>query len=295
MQNDSHNKGEHWLILGCGYLGSEVARRLLASGAAVDALTRNVQQAESLRAMGVSRVIQARLDTTDWHEQAEGHYDGVLDCVSSAGGGMEGYRASYVGGMQSVVAWSKSRENALPLFLYTGSTGVYAQNDGSWVDEQAATSDQTERGAILCEAEQLIQTKLHAARRVILRLAGIYGPGRTYFIDQVREGQAIRGRAQNYLNLIHRDDAASAILKCSQTRQPHGLYNLSDNHPATREDIAAWVAEKYDLPCPAFDDSQTTRRNVPNRRICSNAIQQELGWVPAYPSYQHGFSSLMSV
>src|SRR5512134_230905 len=124
------------VIFGCGYLGSAVAGAALAAGARVEALTRNPGKAAALRAAGLGRVVVADLATPDWHAQLEPGPDFVVNTVSSGGPG--NYRRSYVGGMESILAWASATSSPAGTFVYTSSTAVYPQGGGATVDETAA-------------------------------------------------------------------------------------------------------------------------------------------------------------
>ena len=155
--------GKRLVIFGCGYIGAALAEVAQFAGAKVEALTRNGDKAAVLRAKGVPAVV-ADLASTDWHAQIRAGADFVVNCVSS--GGPEHYRASYVGGMQSVLAWAAMGSVPIGNFVYTSSTAVYPQGGGVTVDETADASGGTPNGAIIRESEQLLQSaKATAVRR----------------------------------------------------------------------------------------------------------------------------------
>ena len=100
---------ESVFIFGCGYVGTALAEYLIEQGVRVGALTRNREKAARLRELGVAEVIEAELDSSTWHAQVRGQYEAVVNCVSSAGGGLDGYRKSYVDGQCSILEWAKSQ------------------------------------------------------------------------------------------------------------------------------------------------------------------------------------------
>ena len=126
--------GKRLVIFGCGYIGSAVAEAALAAGARVEALTRNPGKAATLRALGLARVTVADLASADWHAQVETSPDFVVNTVSS--GGPESYRRSYVGGMQSILAWTSAVATPVGTIVYTSSTAVYPQGGGRTVMKQ---------------------------------------------------------------------------------------------------------------------------------------------------------------
>jgi len=287
------------VIFGCGYVGSALARAALAGGARVEALTRNPEKAGVLRAAGLANVVVADLVSADWHGQIAGGADLAVNCVSS--GGPDTYRQSYVGGMQSVLAWAAQGPVPVGTLVYTSSTAVYPQGGGAVVDESAPTDGSAPNGAIIRESEILLQqARPEAVRRhFILRLAGIYGPERHHLLDQLRAGLPVLGGSGSHrLNLAHRDDIVAAILACL-TAPPaigSGIFNVADSAPAPRGEVVAWLAERLGRPEPGFDGSTTVRRGgapMPDRVISSARIQRALGWQPQYPDYRAGFESIL--
>ena len=289
--------GKRLVVFGCGYVGAEVARQGVARGLRVTALTRNDAKAEALRADGIE-VIVADLASETWHAAIAGGADFVLNCVSSGGGGVEGARRSYVGGMNSIIAWARMR-GAAGTLIYTGSTSVYPQGEGARVDENAplATTG-SERARILIEAEDRLCANEGAwARWFVLRLAGIYGPGRHHLVEQVRAGE-VAGRGEHRLNLIYRDDIAAAIWAAfaAPSAMANEVFNLADDGAAPKAEITAWLAARLGLPPPRFSGEPTAgRREVtPDRVIVNAKAKAVLGWRPEYPSFREGYEKILS-
>ena len=292
--------GKRLVIFGCGYVGSAVAQAAIAAGASVEALTRNPGKAAALRALGLAKVVVADLASSDWHGQIAGGPDFVVNCVS-AGGGPDGYRQSYVVGLQSILAWAAAGGAPIGTLVYTSSTSVYPQGDGVVVDESAPAEGATPNGRTIRESEILLQNApANAVRRhFILRLAGIYGPERHHLLDQLQTGAAtLGGSGAHRLNLAHRDDIVAAILAClgAPPAVANEIFNVVDTAPARREEVVRWLAARLGRPMPAFDGATTTRRDgapMPDRVISSAKIQRVLGWKPQYPDYRAGFESLL--
>ncbi len=296
----SSSPGQRLVIFGCGYVGSAVAQAALAAGMQVEALTRNPVKAEQLRALGLAAVAVADLATTDWHAAIAPGAEFVVNTVSS--GGPESYRRSYVDGMQSILTWAATGRTPVGTLVYTSSTSVYPQGGGTTVDESAEAPGATPNGAIIRESEKLLESASPAAcaRKFILRLAGIYGPGRHHLLDQLRDGVlTLNGSGDHRLNLVHRDDIVAAILTC--LRAPASvsgdIFNVADTGPAMRSDVVRWLSAQLGRATPAFDGSATARRAgapMPDRVVSSGKIRQVLGWQPRYPDYRAGFESLLS-
>ncbi|MDB6169315.1 MAG: epimerase [Verrucomicrobia bacterium] len=301
--------GKHLVVFGCGYIGGEIARQALARDLRVTGLTRNAVTAEALRSSGVTAVV-ADLATDAWHEKVPAA-DFALDAVSSGGGGVEGYRRSYLAGMKSVLAWRDAKSPACAL-VYTSSTSVYPQDGGVAVDESAPVSPRDERAAVLIETEALILGRPQdepGPRPVILRLAGIYGPGRTHLVEQVRAGE-VSGWPDHPLNLIHRDDVCSAIWAALEggagRSQPvwrrlerhalHQVYNVVDDQPSRKAEVAAWLAARLGVSPPRFSGAPAGGRRAvtPDRIILNTRLKGELGWAPLFPSFREGYAKFLS-
>lgn len=290
-------RGKRLVIFGCGYVGSAAAARAIEQGMSVTALTRNEARAAELRRLGV-RVVVAALDSTSWHDAIGTGCEFVLNCVSAASPDLEGYRQSYVGGMQSIAAWVK-RGVTFGRFVYTSSTSVYPQGDGAVVDESASTEAASDRGALLLAAERLAFEAGAAARAetFVLRLAGIYGPGRHSLLEQVRGGM-VSGRGEHRLNLIYRDDIVDAIWACwsAQAGAGNTCFNLADNAPTPKSEVAAWLAQRLGVPPPQFtgEPGGTRRAVTPDRIIANGKAKSQLGWAPRHPSFRDGYATLLS-
>ncbi|MSU23897.1 MAG: NAD-dependent epimerase/dehydratase family protein [Opitutus sp.] len=288
--------GKRLVIFGCGYVGAEVARQAVARGWRVVALTRNEGKAATLRADGIE-VVVADLAGDAWHARIAGGADFVLDCVSSGGAGTEGYRRSYVDGMTSVLAWARTR-GAAGTLVYTGSTSVYPQDGGGRVDENASTDGVAERAKILLEAEALLRAGVGASGRwFVLRLAGIYGPGRHHLINQVRAGE-VAGRGAHRLNLIHRDDIVAAVwaLFDAAPEVANEIFNVADDGAAPKAEVVAWLASRLGVAVPRFTGEPAAGRRAvtPDRVIANEKLRAAVGWRPRYPSFREGYEKILS-
>ncbi len=286
------------VILGCGYVGGAVAGAARAAGLHVEALTRNRERAAELESQGVTAVIDD-IAGDAWHARLAPGPDFVLDCVGAGRGGLDGYRHAYVDGMRSLLAWTRSRPAGR--IIFTSSTSVYPQGGGAVVDEDAPTQGAEASGRILLETEALLR-EAGAARRqaIILRLAGLYGPGRHHLLDQVRAGTPeIAGEGTHHLNLAHRDDVAGAVmaLLAAPDLAAEEIFNVADDAAATKAEVVAWLAERLGRPAPRFTGGAASRRGgfaAPPDRIISNArLRSRVGWRPRYPSFREGYAAIL--
>ncbi|MGE9291374.1 MAG: NAD-dependent epimerase/dehydratase family protein [Puniceicoccales bacterium] len=288
------------VILGCGYVGSAIARKWLAEGKEVWGVSRNAETLALIEEAGFHPVV-AEVDGVEWHTQVPDRPEVVLNCVSAASIGVEGYRKSYLEGNRSLLRWAR---NAQPeKILYTGSTAVYPFTDGREVWEDDAGGDLSESGEIVLESERmLLEDEEFGARSTVLRLAGIYGPERSHLLEQVKKGNGVLpGRGDYFLNLIYRDDIVSAVDAVIASDQAGGrAYNLADGNSPTKEEMVAWLAERIGCPVPVFDPDATGGRRMrvnraggsPNRRVRIDRICKETDWQPSCPSFREGFDKI---
>lgn len=291
--------GQRLVIFGCGYVGSALAARAAAGGARVTALTRNPAKANALRAAGVSEVIVGELASAEWHERI-GQADWVVNCVSAAAPTVEGYRQSYVDGMKSILTWAGRQAQPVSTFVYTSSTSVYPQGEGAVVDESADTTHASANGRVLVESENLLRAAPAAAvrRSFILRLAGIYGPGRHYLLDQLRAGESPAGGSHR-LNLAHRDDIVAAMLAClgAPPEIASDVFNVADDAPAPKDEVLRWLAARLGQPAPAMvapvPGTRREGRATPDRIISNARLRSRLGWRPQFADFRAGYDAIL--
>ena len=299
MNAEAHGNfsGKRLVIFGCGYVGAQVADEAIQRGLRVTALTRNEAKAAVLRSKGVD-VIVADLADDAWHARIAGSADFALNCVSSGGAGIEGYRRSYLAGMESVLRWALQR-GPVGTLLFTSSTSVYPQGEGTLVGEDASTAGAGERGQIMSEVEARVRDSERACVRwFVLRLAGIYGPGRHSLLDQVRSG-SVAGAMEGRLNLIYRDDIWAAVWRAfgALPAITNQIFNVADDGAARRAEIVAWLAARLKVPVPRVSDEPPRghRPSTPDRIISNAKIKAALGWRPGYPTFREGYEKILSL
>jgi nucleoside-diphosphate-sugar epimerase len=308
MAADAHGNlsGKRLVVFGCGYVGAALAARATQAGVRVTALTRNEATAHALRAQGIE-VVVANLADSDWHQRIPAGPEYAVNCVSSGGAGLAGYRRSYVDGMRAIVDWARGAP--VGTFVYTSSTSVYPQGKATEpttsveiprVNESAPTEGARETGQVLLEAERLLRSAPAWRRYFILRLAGIYGPGRHHLLDAVREGtEEISGRGEHRLNLAHRDDIVAAIWAAllAPASVKDEIFNVADDEPATKAELMGWLAARLGRPAPRFSGvgHSARRAETPNRIIDNSKLKAMLGWVPVYRSFRDGYEKILSL
>jgi nucleoside-diphosphate-sugar epimerase len=273
------------LVVGCGYVGREVARRFHDRGWNVTAWTSSPASAEREGAAGF-RVSPVDIRDLDWVRrigERDGPYDWVVNCVSSGGGDAEKYREIYFNGTANLI-----RALVFGRILYTSSTSVYGQTDGSSVDEETPTETTTPTGEILLQTEEFVL----ARGGIVARLAGIYGPGRGAMLRRFLAGEStLDGDGSRWLNTIHRDDVASAIELLIEKNADSGVYNVTDQGGVTQRAAFEFLAEKLQRPLPpSAPPSPNRKRGYSNKQV-ANAKLRQLGWQPAFPTFLGGLAA----
>lgn len=282
------------LIVGCGYVGLPLGAELVRRGHAVSGLRRTADGARELRAAGVMPVV-GDVTQPGSLRALPGPFDWVVNTVSSSKGDADVYRSVFVEGTRNLIAWLAG--SGVEKFIHTSSTSVYAQVDGGTVTEDSPAEPKTGTGRQLVETENLLLT---AAREpsfpaVVLRVAGIYGPGRGHLFQQYLRGEAcLSGDGSRWLNMIHRDDVVGAVIAALERGTPGRIYNVADDEPVSQLEFFQWLAGQLDKPLPPFASGEGPvgrKRGVTNKRVSNRRLREELGWVPRYPSFREGYAA----
>jgi nucleoside-diphosphate-sugar epimerase len=265
------------LIAGCGYVGQATADLFHAAGWAVEGWT---QSAESAAKSAGKPYPVYEVDITDRARISAhaGIFDAIIHCASSGGGDADAYRQIYLNGARNLLdRFGGSR------MLFTSSTSVYAQRDGSWVTEESETKPARETGRVLVETEELVLG--HGG--IVARLAGIYGPGRSALLSKFLAGTAtIDPKNDRFVNQIHRDDIAAALfLLLNRPASPREIYNVVDDQPILRSECYRWLAQKLNRPVPPIGKSNQQGKRGESNKGVSNAKLRGLCWIPRYPTF----------
>lgn len=274
------------LIVGCGYLGLRVASKWQQQGHTVHAVTRSAERAASFQQQGLRPLVVDICEIPadlHWPE-----VDVVLFAVGFDRTAGRSQREVYVDGLRAVLERVSTRR-----VVYISSSSVYGQQQGEWVDETSPTEPTQPGGQLCLEAEHLVATlgekRQHAWS--ILRLSGIYGPGRLLSrVASLQQGEPLAGLPDAWLNLIHVDDAARAVTHLCERDEPARLYVVSDNLPVRRRDYYEELARLTGAPQPTFDSSQPARRGAGglNKRCQNTRLITELLPQLEFPDYRTG-------
>lgn len=268
------------LIAGCGYVGSALGVRLAAAGHEVFGLRRTASPLPE----GIVPVVADVGDAVSLTALPQA-LDAVVYAVSADAHDDAGYVSAYVAGPARLL--EALRGQAVRRFVFVSSTGVYHQQGGEWVDEDSPCAPTAFSGQRLLQGEQVVFAGAFPA--TIVRLGGIYGPGRTRLVESVRRGTArLPAGAPRFTNRVHRDDAAGILDHVLGMENPASLYVGVDREPAPEDEVLRWIAGKLGVPEPP----EGTPGELPGRggnKRCSSARLVAAGYRFLYPTYREGY------
>ncbi|HEX6962418.1 MAG TPA: NAD-dependent epimerase/dehydratase family protein [Lacipirellula sp.] len=295
------------IIFGCGYLGLRVGHLWLAASDRTLALTRHEDRAIELAAAGM---LTARGDVTEpaslVHVQKAFGIDAtppeaMLYAIGFDRSSATDIRAVYADGLKNVL---DAAPRSISRAIYISTTGVYGAAGGGWVDERTPPAPYRDGGKASLAAEQVLSEHPLGRRSAILRLAGIYGPARIPYLDELRNGDPLPVPIAGWLNLIHVDDAARIVVAVDawlksqfESNGPH-VFCVSDGVPTPRSEYYAEVARLIGAPKPSFStpppDSPAAARAAANRRVSNAKLMQTLQVPLAYPDYRKGLAAILA-
>lgn len=268
------------LIVGTGYIGSNLAIHCKTMGWQVAGITRSIQKAAELNHVGIHPIIVNITQTDSLIELPKAKY--VVFCASPDKRKDKGYEEIYITGTNHVLASLKTKPDRI---LYVSSSGVWPENNGNWVDESIPALPKHKRNTILLEAEFQIKRAPHPY--TILRLGGIYGPDRNR-IQALAKSSWPTTDTDSYLNLIHRDDAVSAIFFLLQNETTNEIYAGVDDLPVKKSEFTKWLCEQLNLK-----DKTTINTSAISGKKVSNKKLKNKGFQFLYSSYQEGYKTLI--
>lgn len=274
------------LLAGCGDIGTGLGEHLLAHGARVSGLKR---QPGNLPA-GFEQLAGDFGQPSSLTPLQNRYFDYVVVTLTPSAYNDQAYQQAYVTGLQNLLS---SLTTSPGLVLFVSSTSVYHQDDHKWVDENSPVEPRTFSGVRTLEAEQLLAGS--GFNFVNVRFAGIYGPGRTRLLDQVRRGEACGPQDRLYTNRIHQADGIGflehLIFMHARGEDLHELYLATDSHAATMWDVQSWLATQI-----GTDPFSLKTGPVPGRtsKRCRNTRLREAGYRLIHPDFMSGYKGLLA-
>ncbi|HSX73544.1 MAG TPA: SDR family NAD(P)-dependent oxidoreductase [Shinella sp.] len=281
----------HLLILGAGFSGKAIGQAFKAAGFSVSGTTRSAEKAEGLRALGIAPILY---DGGPVPEALAADMARATHVVQSIAPGKDGdplFRAGMppISALTPNLAWAG----------YLSTVGVYGDHKGGWVDEETVLNPVSARSIERVEAENhwLDLGKASGLPVAVLRLAGIYGPGRNA-LRNMAEGTARRlVKKDQVFNRIHVEDIGRAALFLAQ-KPLGGVWNITDDEPGPPQDVVAEAARLMGLPVPPDVPFETAELSPmarsfygENKRV-SNAKLRAAGFEFRFPDYRQSLAEL---
>lgn len=281
------------LIIGCGDTGRRIADRCLASGDFVVAATRSSDRHEQLAAVGIEAQL---LDLDNGPDDTTLPSADIVYMLVPPGG--HGSHDPRTAGLLTLL----ERSGLPQRFVYISTTGVYGDCGGDWVSETRPRQPQTDRAWRRAAAEQQLEiwSERQGLKLVILRVPGIYGPGRLPTARLERGEPVLHENESPWSNRIHIDDLAAAAVIAGTRARTSGIYNVSDGRPTTMTDYFNRVADACSLPRPPQISREQAEQQLSvnmlaflneSRRIDNTRLLRELKIQLRYPDLDSGLAS----
>jgi nucleoside-diphosphate-sugar epimerase len=281
----ANNASAKVLIVGYGDLGGEVARQLTHDGINVTGVRRSANHSDS----STVQIIAADVSKPESLAALNAvKPDILIYCVAASGQTDAEYESAYVDGLRNVLATQKSNSQLKHVF-FVSSTRVYGQDTQALLDESVPALPADFGGQRLLEAEHLLQTLSCGA--TVLRLSGIYGPGRLRMLNLAKSPD--NWPKQNiWSNRIHRDDAAAfTVFLIKQVLAGNAVQNcyiVTDSKPVPQYEVLSWLAAQLQVGKPEQLPASGGKR-------LSNQYMLETGFKLQYPDYEAGYRTLLPV
>lgn len=274
------------LIVGCGDLGGAVADLLSQQGCAVTGTRRGHGSVPD----GVQLLRADVTDAASLARLASVKPEILLYCVAADAQTDESYKSHYVDGLRNVLAVLMPLHILRHVF-FVSSTRVYGQQTDGWLDEHTPAQPSDFGGLRLREAESLLHTL--DIPSTILRLSGIYGPGRTRLLQLAQTPEAWPLR-NSWTNRIHRDDAAAfitcCVIKADRGESLESICLVTDSRPVPQYEVLKWLAAKQGVDVDAVQTPPVEGgKRLSNRRMLNSGISLR------YPDYQTGYGQLLAL
>ncbi|MDP1541268.1 MAG: SDR family oxidoreductase [Moraxellaceae bacterium] len=273
------------LIVGAGDVGGRLACLLAAQQHEVYALRR-----QPVPLAGV-QLISADVTRAETLTALPKGLDIVVFALSAGAGGEEAYQRVYLEGTRNVL--TALQDQSLQHVFWLSSTGVYGECQGEWIDESTPAQPATATGKVLLAAERCVQS--FSWPSTMVRLGGLYGPGRHRLLRWVQSGKAVQISPPSWSNRIHVADAAGFLAHlCARviTGQPVlPLYLAVDDAPTPQAEVLTWLAEQMQLSAPP---ALTVDAPTQGKRIRNQGLR-ETGYQFMFPDYRAGYTQVLQL
>ena len=296
---------DSFLISGCGDIGKRVARRLLSQSSeqvSVYGLTRNISTARELESIGVQPLIS---DLDDFSSLKNLPSKGAT-VFHFAAPPNDGQGENSIKDPRFRALLEAFTQNGLPKkIVLLSTTAVYGDCQGEWVDETAEVNPQTDRGRRRLDAELALKEwcEAHNVSYVILRVSGIYGPGRLPLERLKKALPILREDLAPYSNRIHQDDLAMVCVAAAERATSGSVYNVCDGQPSTMSHYFKAIARAFNLPEPPELDREQAEKQLSagmlsylneSRRLSNRKMLDELDITLQFPDLASGLKEITS-
>jgi nucleoside-diphosphate-sugar epimerase len=279
-------RAQRIIVVGVGDIGGSLACQLADEGHHVWGMRRTDKPIG--HGVKILSVDVSEPDTLSMPEDI----DYVVFCVAAPVFTDEGYRKYYQVGLRNILTLLKYHDQKPKRIIFVSSTSVYQQHDAQWVDELSPVEPLNFAGKNMLAAEELL--KEFQFPHTVVRLSGIYGPGRYKLINQARAGGHCDPVPETWTNRIHRDDAVAGLhfllQKDFNNEALDDLYLLTDKEPSALHNVLDWLKERIGDVELDSDGPEVTRRGS---KRCSSVRLQDLGFTFKYPTYRSGYEQVL--
>jgi nucleoside-diphosphate-sugar epimerase len=278
--------------VGCGFLGERVGRCLVEHGEKVFGTVRSGVRAGQLDHLRIEPLIAdvVQPESLDSLPSVER----ILYCVACDRSAGIDRRSVSLDGLKNFL---DRAPRAVRRIVFASSTSVYGQKQGQWVSEDSPANPVQESGRICKEAEETLRSWAEHAgsSHVVLRYSGLYGPGRVIGRVALEGGEPIKGNPDDFLNLVHIDDAARAAVAALDGDGRDSLFLVSDDRPVERREYYTLAARLLNAPSPRFEAPRLDDSNTMNKRIVNRKMREILGVALAYPDITTGLPAAIGL
>ncbi|MCK7458115.1 SDR family oxidoreductase [Idiomarina aminovorans] len=272
------------LLLGYGDIADRVAQRLSAIKSQITGVCRTPGN-KPVRP-GVDLIAADLNSEQELYQLFKQKWDNVVITLTPKKGAEDSYHQGYVvpcRQLQQVL----SQQTHQPFIIYVSSTGVYAQRNGEWIDENSVTEPTSDSGKALLQAESLIDAL--PGRTSILRCSGIYGQGRDFLLRQLSQGNV--QLRDSWTNRIHQDDVAGFIVHLlTKVRQPQPVYLVNDDEPVKQYEVYQWLAQQLGIEPPETINKDVDPRG--SKRCLNNALKNS-DYQLQYSNFREGYAPVI--
>ncbi|MBB3048843.1 nucleoside-diphosphate-sugar epimerase [Litorivivens lipolytica] len=273
------------LLIGCGQLGSALGQEFLTQGWRVVGARRSVEKLpKGFEPLGLDF-----RDSTSLNALSEIAADYVVVTLTPGERSAEAYKAVFEQGLAAILR--NLNASRLKRLLFTSSTSVYHQNDGSVVDENSVTEPTSFSGQSVLAAEKLLAES--ALPTTVVRYGGIYGGDSLRLAERVREGRCAPPEPEHFSNRIHRDDCVAVLkhfIECVEAGKPLAdCYLAVDDNPAPIAEVHQWLAAQLGVSY----ECDPGYRHMAGSKRGNNQRLKDSGFTFRYPDYQQGYAAVL--